>query len=378
MFLLINKPPHITSHDVIYQLRKITNIKTVGHAGTLDPFATGLLIIALERNSTKQLNTLIKLDKTYQATLQLGAISDTYDLTGKIKTIKSYKINTLNQTHIKTILKSFIGKQSQTPPIYSAKKINGQKSYTLARQGKNPQLTSQQIEIYNIKLNNLKLKNKTNPHLYQSYKLTIEIHSSSGTYIRSLAHDIGQQLGCGAYLTQLKRTHIGPFKLSQATTLKKLNSTNWQQFTFDKLPTLPTKSRILIFGTFDLLHPGHINFITQASQLGDELYIVVARDKNIINFKGAQPTHSENQRMKNIHHLGITHHIILGNLDWHKRYRIINKIKPNIIALGYDQKINLTELKTKLKKYGLTPQIKKLKPYQPNKYKTSIIKKTKS
>ncbi len=378
MFLLINKPINLTSHDVIYQLRKITNIKTIGHAGTLDPFASGLLIIALERNSTKQLQTLIKLDKIYQATLQLGAISDTYDLTGKIKTIKSYKINALNQTHIKTILTSFIGKQLQTPPIYSAKKINGHKAYNLARKGQIPKLIPQQIEIYNIKLNNLELKNKTNPHLYQNYKLTIEIHCSSGTYIRSLAHDIGQQLKTGAYLTQLIRTHIGPFKLSQATNLKKINSTNWRQFTFNKLPTIPIKSRILIFGTFDLLHLGHINFIKQAAQLGDELYIVIARDKNVAKLKGNIPIHNENQRIKNIHQLGITHHIILGNLDWHKRYRIINKIKPNIIALGYDQKINLSELKTKLKKYNLKPQIKKLKAYQPNKYKTSIIKKNKS
>ncbi len=369
MFLLVNKPINLTSHDVIYQLRKITNIKTIGHAGTLDPFASGLLITALKRESTKQLQNLIKLNKTYQATLQLGATSDTYDLTGNIKKLKNEKIKKIKRTDIKNTLTSFIGKQLQTPPIYSAKKINGHKAYDLARKGQTPELIPQQIEIYNIKINNLEIRN---------WKLEITIHCSSGTYIRSLAHDIGQQLGTSAYLTQLKRTHIGPFKLSQAVTLKKLNSTNWRQFTFNKLPTLPTKSRVLIFGTFDLLHPGHINFINQASQLANELYIVVARDKNINKLKGAKPKDNENQRMKNIHQLGITHHIILGNLDWHKRYRIINKIKPDIIALGYDQKINLTELKTKLKKYKLTPKIKILKPYHPNKYKTSIIKKNKS
>ncbi len=229
MFLLINKPPGITSHDVIYQLRKITGYKKIGHAGTLDPFAQGLLIIAIQRQSTKQLGQLLKLNKSYQATLQLGATSDTYDLTGQITKQKNQSIETLSQEKIKKKLDNFIGPQLQKPPIYSAKKINGQRAYQLARQGKKIKLKPQKINIYQLTYQNFNIS---------SQQLTIQVNCSSGTYIRSLAHDIGQALDCGAYLIKLIRTQIGPFSLSQAIELKKINQNNWQQFSFAQLPKL--------------------------------------------------------------------------------------------------------------------------------------------
>ncbi len=230
MFILINKPPGPTSHDVINRLRQITGLKTIGHSGTLDPFAEGLLIIGIQRPSTKQLGQLTKLNKTYQATLQLGAVSDTYDLTGQItQTLKRLNTKTFSQQNIQETLNKFIGQQLQTPPIYSAKKINGQRAYQLARQGQLVQLKPQPIHIYQLTCLNYNSLTR---------QLKFEVNCSSGTYIRSLAHDIGQDLGCGAYLTRLTRTQIGPFHLSQAVKLTQLTTTNWQKFTFEQLPKL--------------------------------------------------------------------------------------------------------------------------------------------
>ncbi|MBI5621635.1 tRNA pseudouridine(55) synthase TruB [Candidatus Falkowbacteria bacterium] len=223
MFLLINKPAGITSHDVILGLRKITGEKTIGHAGTLDPFATGLLIVAVGRESTSWLQKFLKLDKEYTATLRLGTATDTHDKTGKLLPAKlstpSSQLPALNKKQIKNVLKNFTGKQLQTPPMYSAKKVAGQKLYQLARQGQTVERVPQRITIYQIKLLS-----------YHYPELKIRVACSSGTYLRTLAHDIGQQLGCGAYLEELQRTKIGKYKLRQAVTLDKLTVNNWQKF----------------------------------------------------------------------------------------------------------------------------------------------------
>ncbi|MFC1622618.1 tRNA pseudouridine(55) synthase TruB [Patescibacteria group bacterium] len=208
-----------TSHDVIDKLRKITGIKKIGHAGTLDPFAQGLLLVAIGREATREISKFVGLDKEYVANLKFGAISDTYDLTGRIK-IQEYKNIKINKIIIKNILKKFIGKQEQIPPMFSAKKVGGKKLYELARQGIEITRKPNQIEVYDIKL--LKWSNV-------KCQLSIVVHCSSGTYIRSLAHDIGQILVCGAYLEKLVRTKIGKFKLTDAIELDKLNKENWQK-----------------------------------------------------------------------------------------------------------------------------------------------------
>lgn len=205
-FLLINKPSGPTSHDIIYQLRRLTGIKKIGHAGTLDPFASGLLIVAVEREFTKQIDNFVKMDKTYIADLKLGATSDTLDRTGKIQLITNSEQLTIND--IKKILKKFTGKQLQTPPMFSAKKIGGKKLYQLARKGIEIKRESTEIEIFSIKLLE-----------YNWPDLKIETSCSSGTYIRSLAHDIGKILACGAYLEELKRTQIGDYYLKDAQTI---------------------------------------------------------------------------------------------------------------------------------------------------------------
>ena len=213
-FILINKPKDWTSHDVVGYLRGILKIKKIGHAGTLDPFATGLLIVGVERDATKQLDTFKNLPKTYIAKIKLGAITNTYDSTGII-TEKSSKKPKIKE--IKEILKQFIGPQEQIPPMHSAKRVAGKRLYKLARKGIEIERKPNKIEIYNIKL----LK-------YNYPHLTIEINCSTGTYIRSLANDIGQTLGIGAYCDELQRTKIGEYTIEKSIDPKKIDKNNYK------------------------------------------------------------------------------------------------------------------------------------------------------
>lgn len=208
-FFIINKPIGITSHDVIDKLRIITSIKKIGHAGTLDPFASGVLIVAIGRESTREISKFVKLDKEYIADIFLGAETDTYDRTG-VKIFKKSKFTNLSKKKIEEILLKFLGKQKQIPPMFSAKKVGGKKLYKLARKGIKIKREPENIEIFEIKL----IK-------YVWPLLKIKIKCSSGTYIRSLAYDIGIKLGCGGYLNELERTAIGDFKISDALDIKK-------------------------------------------------------------------------------------------------------------------------------------------------------------
>jgi tRNA pseudouridine55 synthase len=211
--LNIYKSEGPTSHDIVNKIRKITKIKKVGHAGTLDPFAQGILIILIGKITKKQ-SEFMNMDKTYIATLKLGEISDTYDKTGQLKVQKEkfkITIKDINKT-----LKEFIGEIKQTPPIYSAIKIKGKKAYELARKGQKPKIKPRKIKIYKIKL----IK-------YKWPYLEIEVKCSKGTYIRSLANDIGKKLDCGAYLEKLIRTKIGKFNIKNSIKIEKLNSKNW-------------------------------------------------------------------------------------------------------------------------------------------------------
>lgn len=203
-FLLIDKPVDWTSHDVVAYIRKQYPRGTcVGHAGTLDPFATGLLIVAVGRANTKQLDTFKNLPKTYEATVYLGATTNTYDSEGEIVVKENVTPPPLAQ--IENTLKKFTGKIRQIPPMFSAKKINGQKLYDLARQGKVVERQPVDLEIYSLQVLNYHF-----PHL------KIRVQCSTGTYIRSLAHDIGADLGTGAYCLELTRTAIGPYLLKDA------------------------------------------------------------------------------------------------------------------------------------------------------------------
>lgn len=211
--ILIDKPAGISSFGVVAKVRaKLKNefghkVK-VGHTGTLDPFATGLLIL-LSGKMTKKSDEFLRHDKVYEATLKLGFTSTTGDPEGEIaKTINTPSAKHPKKSDISSAVSSFIGKIAQTPPRFSAIKINGERAYKLARKGENFEIPSREVEIYSIDILN-----------YDYPELTIRCHVSSGTYIRTLAEDIGKKLGTGAYLTALRRIKIADYDVKDASSL---------------------------------------------------------------------------------------------------------------------------------------------------------------
>lgn len=213
-FLLIDKPAGMTSHDVVDRLRRITGIRTIGHAGTLDPFATGLLIMGVGRSATKRLSEMMAEEKEYIATARLGASSDTQDLTGVITETPGAKMPTREE--IDAVLPRFTGTIMQTPPMYSAKKRGGKKLYELAREGKEIARAPVAVTVHELEIT-----------AYASPDLVFRTRVSKGTYIRTLAHDIGAALGCGAYLTALRRTASGAHRVENAAKLDDLAPESW-------------------------------------------------------------------------------------------------------------------------------------------------------
>jgi tRNA pseudouridine55 synthase len=213
--LIINKPAGPTSYDIVDRIKKITRTKKVGHAGTLDPFAEGVLIVLIN-NATKLQSKFMDMAKTYVATIKLGETSSTYDVEGTKSKAQMPNVNSITKIQIQETIESFVGEIDQVPPIHSAIKVNGERAYKLAWQGIKPDLKARKIKIYDIKIIN-----------YEYPRLEIEVDCSRGTYIRSLAHDIGQKLGCGAYLEKLTRTKIGKFTIENAAKINELNSQNW-------------------------------------------------------------------------------------------------------------------------------------------------------
>lgn len=204
--ILIDKPAGISSFGVVAKVRRELTQKfghktKVGHTGTLDPFATGLLIL-LTGKMTKKSHEFLKLDKVYEATLKLGFVSSTGDPEGEIKKLND---NSIEINKIKKTIKTFIGEIEQTPPKFSAIKINGERAYKLARKNKEFEVPSREVEIYSIDILD-----------YHYPELKIRTHVSSGTYIRTLAEDIGKKLGTGAYLISLRRIKIGNYDIKNA------------------------------------------------------------------------------------------------------------------------------------------------------------------
>lgn len=205
--LPVNKPEGISSFGVIGRVRKATGIKRVGHAGTLDPFASGLLMVAIGRSFTRKISDIQGLDKTYKLTIGLGLETDTLDPYGTIVETQ-LPARPFDQAKFKTILSSFIGTYMQTPPAFSAKKIDGKRAYALARKGTPVIPDPVPVHIHDIRFLG-----------YRHFNLTfadIEVDCGKGTYVRSLARDIGTAYGCPAYVQQLTRTKIGPYTLDQA------------------------------------------------------------------------------------------------------------------------------------------------------------------
>ena len=202
--LVIRKEKGYTSHDVVAKLRGILHMKKIGHTGTLDPAAEGVLPVALGRG-TRLVELLTEKEKTYEAVLRLGVSTDTQDMTG---TILSEKPVTVTEEEVRETVASFVGEQMQVPPMYSALKVGGKKLYELAREGKTIERKPRPVVFYEIRILDMDLP-----------LVRISVTCSKGTYIRTLCHDIGEKLGCGAAMESLLRTKVGRFTLDDAITL---------------------------------------------------------------------------------------------------------------------------------------------------------------
>lgn len=279
--------------------------------------------------------------------------------------------------------------------MYSAKKIGGKKLYELARRGETAPRKPVEIEVYDIKL-----------ITYSLSLITCSFHVSSGAYIRALAHDIGQKLGVGAYLEELKRTAIGNFKLEDAINViaspafgvpknskgifgvrlagRSNPDANRADHGIASLPPVarndiwqqhlvPIKT-VLVSGTFDGLHEGHRNYFLQARQLGNRVIAIVARDKIAEQIKGRRPRYSEKERLKFVKECPEIDRVYLGIVGNERQiYDFTALLKPDIIALGYDQVAYTKNLEEEMQKRGLAVKIVRLKPYMAEKYRSSII-----
>ena len=211
--VLINKEKNYTSHDVVNIVKKITKSK-VGHTGTLDPNATGVLPLLLG-NGTKISKYLINHDKEYKVILQLGIKTSTADSEGEILERQEIPDKIFDEEYIKVIMKQFIGKQEQTPPIYSAIKVNGKKLYDYARKGQKVRIEPRKIEIYDMEFTKSCKKSK---------QIHFTVSCSKGTYIRSLCEDLAQKLGTVGYMKELQRTKVGTFLLKDTITIEKFKN----------------------------------------------------------------------------------------------------------------------------------------------------------
>jgi tRNA pseudouridine55 synthase len=220
-FLNVNKPTGMTSFDVVAKVRRLstktTGTKKVGHAGTLDPMATGVLIVCIGQ-ATRLSEYAMQSTKQYRATVHLGVETDTYDAEGQI--LATTDAAHITQEQVEVVLADFRGALQQMPPMYSAIKKDGKKLYELARAGKTIELDARPVTLYSVEIS-----------AWNPPQFVLDVTCSPGTYIRSLAHDIGQKLGVGAHLAALERTRSGSFHVENAVELDTLlNSENWQQY----------------------------------------------------------------------------------------------------------------------------------------------------
>ena len=209
-FVIVDKPKDLTSHDVVNKLRKFFNTRSIGHAGTLDPMATGVLVLGVNK-ATRLLTFCVGDDKTYKATIRLGEATDTDDAMGTIKETATTK--DLTEESMKSAIKELTGTIEQIPSSYSAIKIKGKKAYELAREGKEVELTSRKVTIKKFEILNTTKNEKT-------LDLEVLVECSSGTYIRALARDLGQKLKVGGHLTKLRRIQSGKFSEADFTDLE--------------------------------------------------------------------------------------------------------------------------------------------------------------
>jgi tRNA pseudouridine55 synthase len=214
--IVVDKPGGFTSHDVVAVVRKKLKIRRVGHAGTLDPLATGVLVI-LVGESTKLFDKFVAFDKAYQATLRLGTKSTTADIDGKVLSEKPF--DALTRPAVQDAFRQFTGSIEQAPPMVSAVKYRGQRLYKLARKGVNVDRPVRRVRVDTLDITDFRL-----PHV------AFYLECSKGTYVRQIAEDVGEVLGCGACITEIRRTKVGPFTLEGAVKLEDVHEhhlRNW-------------------------------------------------------------------------------------------------------------------------------------------------------
>jgi tRNA pseudouridine55 synthase len=219
--LIIDKPEGLTSHDVVARVRRAVRTRRVGHAGTLDPFATGVLVVCVER-ATRLVQFLVGLDKEYLATMRLGFSTDTQDLTGKQIT-PLLSANHLSIEDIRRAMSDLTGPQLQLPPMFSAKKIGGERLYRAAREGREIEREPVPITVHSIDLIEVNDEFR-NEEENDTRDILMRVRCSSGTYVRTLAHDIGNRLGVGAHLASLRRTGVGHLRIEAALTLDEVEA----------------------------------------------------------------------------------------------------------------------------------------------------------
>lgn len=208
--LLVDKPGDHTSHDVVARLRRKLNMKRIGHAGTLDPMATGLMILLIGK-ATKISQYLISLDKEYEGTIELGKVTDSQDADGEV--LSTLPVPPLTEAELRTAMAGFLGDQYQTPPMYSAIKIDGVPLYKSARKGVEVEREPRFIRLSSFELTRFGLP-----------QFDFRMRCTKGTYVRTIAHDLGQKIGCGAHLAALRRTATDKFKLVDALTLDQIEA----------------------------------------------------------------------------------------------------------------------------------------------------------
>ncbi|WP_370772061.1 tRNA pseudouridine(55) synthase TruB [Faecalibacillus intestinalis] len=217
--LLINKPAGYTSHDIVGIVRKKLHTKKVGHCGTLDPDATGVLVVCVNK-ATKAIQFLMSDTKVYRATLSLGKSTDTYDASGKI--LEEKEVGQISKAQVIDVLNSFLGKSKQKPPIYSAIKVNGKKLYEYARNGEEVEIKERDIEIMMIELID-----------FSNNEIVFDVKCSKGTYIRSLCVDIAKKLGYPGHMSHLERRQAGRFLITDCITLEQLENDDYSLHSID-------------------------------------------------------------------------------------------------------------------------------------------------
>lgn len=277
----IYKPQGITSFDVIRSLRKICNTKKIGHTGTLDPLATGVLPVCIGK-ATKLVDYIMSDFKVYRAQLKLGITTDTYDREGKI--INTSEVNN-SVKEITSVINSFVGDSLQVPPMYSALKVNGKKLYELARQGIQVERKKRPITIHKIEILNIS----------KDYIL-FDVTCSKGTYIRSLCYDIGEKLGCGGTMWNLERIQTGVFNIKNSVPLEKLNSENVNDYIISIEDALYRYNKVNFHSRYEKKLKNGVPIINNFNLHDNELYRVYVNE----NFIGIGTVNNNYFKMKNL------------------------------------------------------------------------------